>query len=142
MIGAVDRPAGIPLVLQRSETDCGAACLAMVLAWHGRVLSLAELRRSVGETDSGAHAAALLRAARLHGLTARGFRIERPEVLTRLPRASILHWRVHHYVVLDRFDPDGRARLLDPARGPRRLSRGDLDRDFTGIALVFEPAPP
>ncbi len=140
MIGAADTPADVPLVLQRTETDCGAACLAMVLAWHGRTVALEELRRSVGESERGADAAALMRAARLYGLIARGFRIERPEAMTRLPRASILHWRVNHYVVLDRFDPDGLVRLLDPARGPRRLARDELDRDFTGIALVFEPA--
>lgn len=130
----------IPLVLQRTETDCGAACLAMVLAWHGRTVALEQLRRSVGETERGAHAAALVRAARLHGMKARGFRVDRLDVLGRLPRASILHWRVQHYVVLDRIELHGVARLLDPARGPRRVTREELDRDFTGVALVFEPA--
>jgi ABC-type bacteriocin/lantibiotic exporter with double-glycine peptidase domain len=135
-------PAGfapIPLVLQRSETDCGAACLAMVLAWHGQVLPLDRIRAAVGETERGTDAAALLRAARLLGLGGRGFLLHRPSVVGDLPRASILHWRPNHYVVLD-VAARGGAFILDPARGPRQVTPGDLERDFTGVALVFEPA--
>jgi ATP-binding cassette, subfamily B, bacterial len=132
-------PDSIPLVLQRTETDCGAACLAMVLAWHGRTIALDELRRAVEETDGGAHAAALLRAARRYGLSGRGFHVERIDALRSLPRASILHWRVHHYVVLDRLDSAGIAWLVDPARGPRRACPDELEREFTRVALVFEP---
>ncbi len=128
----------IPLVQQTAVADCGAACLAMVLGWHGREVRLEEVRQRMGVTLYGAHAAALLQAASAYGLRGRGVRIDEVEALGLLPRGSVLHWRFNHFVVLDRPDGKGGAWIVDPAWGRRRVSRQELDRSFTGVALLFE----
>jgi ABC-type bacteriocin/lantibiotic exporter with double-glycine peptidase domain len=129
----------IPLVQQTAVADCGAACLAMVLGWHGLEVRLEEVRQRMGVTLYGAHAAALLQAASAYGLRGRGVRIDEVEALDQLPRGSILHWRFNHFVVYDRADGKGGAWVADPAWGRRRVSRQELDRSFTGVALLFEP---
>jgi ATP-binding cassette subfamily B protein len=128
----------IPLVQQTAVSDCGAACLAMILGWHGREARLEEVRQRMGVTLYGAHAAALLQAAAAYGLRGRGVRIDEVEALGQLPRGSILHWRFNHFVVFDRADGRGGAWVVDPAWGRRRVSRQELDRSFTGVALLFE----
>ncbi len=128
----------IPLIQQTAVADCGAACLAMVLGWHGREVRLEEVRQRMGVTLYGAHAASLLQAASAYGLRGRGVRIDDIETLDQLPRGSILHWRFNHFVVFDRPDGQGGAWLADPAWGRRRVSRQELDRSFTGVALLFE----
>ena len=47
----------IPFVHQLSATECGAACLAMVLGYHGKEVRLEELRESTGSGRDGATAA-------------------------------------------------------------------------------------
>ncbi|HEV7784740.1 MAG TPA: ABC transporter transmembrane domain-containing protein, partial [Thermoanaerobaculia bacterium] len=128
----------IPLVQQTAVADCGAACLAMVLGWHGLEVRLEEVRQRMGVTLYGAHAAALLSAASAYGLRGRGVRIDEVDALGQLPRGSILHWRFNHFVVYDRADGKGGAWVVDPAWGRRRVSRQELDRSFTGVALLFE----
>ncbi|HET9226722.1 MAG TPA: peptidase domain-containing ABC transporter [Thermoanaerobaculia bacterium] len=138
----------IPLVQQATEADCGAACLAMILAWHGRRVRLEEVREAAGVTRYGASAAALIQAAARYGLRSRGVRIDDLGNLGLLPRGSILHWCFTHFVVFDRLDGRGGAWILDPALGRRRVDREELDRSFTGVALVlekgdgFEPGEP
>ncbi|HYO13521.1 MAG TPA: peptidase domain-containing ABC transporter [Thermoanaerobaculia bacterium] len=132
------RPPAIPFVRQTAISDCGAACLAMVLGWHGRGVRLESVRQRVGVTLQGAHAAGLLEAASSYGLRGRGVRIDDLETLELLPRGSILHWRFQHFVVFDRCDGQGGAWIVDPAWGRRRVSRQELDRSFTGVALTFE----
>ncbi|HWM92096.1 MAG TPA: peptidase domain-containing ABC transporter [Thermoanaerobaculia bacterium] len=128
----------IPLVQQTTEADCGAACLAMILAWHGRRVRLEEVREAAGVTRYGASAAALVEAAKRYGLRSRGVRIDDLDNLGQLPRGSVLHWCFTHFVVFDRADGKGGAWILDPALGRRRVDREELDRSFTGVALILE----
>jgi ATP-binding cassette, subfamily B, bacterial len=128
----------IPYLQQTTQADCGAACLAMILAWHGRRLRLEEVRQAVGVNRYGAPAAAVLQGASRFGLRGRGVRIDELGGLGLLPRGSILHWRFTHFVVFDRLDRKGGAWILDPSLGRRRVSREELDRSFTGVALLFE----
>ncbi|MCB9688017.1 MAG: peptidase domain-containing ABC transporter [Alphaproteobacteria bacterium] len=131
---------GIPFVPQTEIADCGAACLTMTLAWHGRVLPLRDVRERVGAARGGVSALALARAARGYGLLARGLRVE-PSALGDLPAGTILHWGLDHFVVLERALRDGGLRILDPANGRRDVSADGVDEAFTGVAIELLPGP-
>jgi ABC-type bacteriocin/lantibiotic exporter with double-glycine peptidase domain len=119
------------------EADCGAACLAMVLASFGRHVPLDELRDLTGTGRDGVTALSLAHAARLHRLSARGVQADVDD-LAHLPRGSILHWEMGHFVVLDGRTRNG-IRVADPATGRRRVPLAEVRRAYTGVALVFEP---
>ncbi|HEX6160284.1 MAG TPA: peptidase domain-containing ABC transporter, partial [Thermoanaerobaculia bacterium] len=128
----------IPVVRQTTETDCAAACLTMVLAHHGKELRLDDVRNLLGIGRDGADALSVVRGARFHGLRARGVKVPELSGLKYLPRGSMLHWGFHHYVVFDRVDGDV-VRVVDPGTGRRTISLEDMGKQFTGVALVFEP---
>lgn len=137
--GDIRSPRGrIPFVAQLEAADCGAACLAMVLGQHGHEVRLSDLRDELGGTAVGVNAGHLLDVAARHGMAGRGVRVG-IEHLRRLPRGSILHWELAHFVVLDRVGRKG-VRVLDPGRGRREVSWDELRRAFTGVALVLAPA--
>jgi ATP-binding cassette, subfamily B, bacterial len=129
----------VPFVQQTTASDCGAASLTMVLAFHGKYLRLDEVRKVTGFGRDGADALAILSAARVFGLRGRGVKVEEVEDLRFLPAGSILHWQFNHFLVLERMTADG-ADVVDPAGGRRRISREELGRSFTGVALSFEPS--
>ncbi|HKI00422.1 MAG TPA: peptidase domain-containing ABC transporter [Thermoanaerobaculia bacterium] len=130
----------VPFIQQTTASDCGAASLTMVLAFHGKHLRLDDVRKVTGFGRDGADAMAILSAARVFGLRGRGVKVEEVEDLRFLPPGSILHWQFNHFLVLERLAPDGGADVVDPAGGRRRISREDLGRSFTGVALSFEPS--
>src|SRR5581483_10490678 len=50
----------IPFIQQLSESECGAACLAMVLEYHGKQVSLEEVRETCAVNRDGVNARTLL----------------------------------------------------------------------------------
>jgi NHLM bacteriocin system ABC transporter peptidase/ATP-binding protein len=129
----------VPTVLQMEVTECGAASLAMVLAAHGRTVSLDELRVASGVSRDGATAKNIVRAARGYGLTTRAFKRE-PDALKTLAFPIIVHWRMAHFVVVEGWHPGGWY-LNDPGTGPRRVDHAEFDASFTGIAIELQPSP-
>ncbi len=127
----------IPFIQQGEWTDCGPACLAMVLCSLGRHVSLDEVREATGVSQrDGVDAQMLLGAGEWFGLCGRGVSLDVAQ-LKYLPSGSILHWDFNHFVVFDRIVKRG-VRIIDPALGPRTVSLEVLGTSFTGVALVFE----
>ena len=128
-----------PLMLQHEETECGATCLGIVLAFFGRWVHLEELREACAVNRDGCDAADISRAARRYGLVPRGWRKE-PEQLRDMQMPLIIFWEFNHFLVLEGMR--GQSFLVnDPANGHRTIDTEEFDRGFTGVALSFERGP-
>ncbi|GGU15384.1 NHLP family bacteriocin export ABC transporter peptidase/permease/ATPase subunit [Streptomyces daghestanicus] len=132
-----------PTVLQMEAVECGAACLAMVLGHHGRHVPLEELRIACGVSRDGSRASNVLKAARSHGLTAKGMQMDLA-ALAGVTAPAVLFWEFNHYVVYDGMGRRlGRRGVFvnDPAEGRRFVPLEEFDGSFTGVVLTMEPGP-
>ena len=127
----------LPFIQQMQWTDCGAASLAMVMAFHGKNVKLAEVRDAMGIGRDGVTAKAILETAERYGLGGRAIKVDLSQ-LKLLPRGAILHWEFNHFVVFDRVGKQG-VRIVDPAVGPREVPHGEFAKAFTGVALDLTP---
>ena len=128
----------VPVVIQMEALECGAAALAMVLAYYGKWLPLEQIRADCGVSRDGSNARNIIKAAESYGLTGRGYRYE-PQTLRRCGTfPCIIHWNFNHFVVLCGFKGD-KAYINDPARGAYAVTMDAFDRAFTGVCLMFEP---
>jgi ABC-type bacteriocin/lantibiotic exporter with double-glycine peptidase domain len=127
----------VPFVQQLEWTDCGAASLCMVMAYHGRETKLAEVRDAMGIGRDGVSAKAILDTAERYGLTGRGIKVDVSQIKL-VKTATILHWEFNHFVVFDRVVPGG-VRIVDPATGPRDVPWDQFGKAFTGVAIELVP---
>jgi NHLM bacteriocin system ABC transporter peptidase/ATP-binding protein len=126
-----------PTILQHEATECGAACLAMVLAYYGRWVSLEEVRYAAGVSRDGTKASNIIKAAALYGLVASGSSHQSAD-LDSIAMPAIVFWNFDHFVVVEGRRGD-RVLINDPAIGPRSVTSAEFDQAFTGIVLNFKP---
>src|SRR4051812_40602581 len=91
-----------PTVLQHEVSECGAACLGMVLAYYGRWVSLEELRHATAVNRDGTKASNIVRAAKLYGLAAKGY-TRKPEDVAKATMPVIVFWNFNHFITIEGF---------------------------------------
>lgn len=127
----------LPMVMQTEAAECGVACLAMIVGYHGQRCEITELRRHLSVSLKGTSLKHLVGMAERLGFAARPLRLELAE-LRQLSTPCILHWDLHHFVVLAKVTGDAIV-IHDPAVGVRRVPLGAVSRHFTGVALELMP---
>ena len=130
----------VPVIMQMEALECGAASLAMIMAYYGKWVPLEQVRLACGVSRDGSNARNIIIAARNYGLVAEGDRLEIGALRKDVDLPCIIHWNFNHFVVLDGFRGNY-AYINDPARGEVKVPMEDFDRAYTGICLYFKPGP-
>ncbi len=124
-----------PTLLQMEAAECGATCLAIILAYHGRYVLAEEAREACDVSRDGSKAINIIKAARRYGLEAHGANID-IDALDELELPCIAYWEFNHFIIIEGYSKKG-VYINDPATGPRRISYAEFDRAFTGVVLEF-----
>jgi len=130
--------AKVPQIMQMEALECGAACLAMVLAYYGRWIPLEKMRADCGVSRDGVKAENILMAAGTHGLSAESVEISAADLAKGESLPCIALWKQGSFVVVSGFK-GSRVYLNDPARGQTKVSLADFEASYAGTALLFQP---
>ena len=123
--------------MQMESLECGAAALAMILAYYGKWMPLEQVRVDCGVSRDGASIENIARAARSYGLSVEGFQRGIDALRDQGPYPCIVTYGAG-YVVLCGFKGD-RVYVNDPAKGSRKITTEDFARSYGGICLTFAP---
>ena len=130
--------AKVPLIMQMEELECGAACLAMVMAYYGKWIPLEQVRADCGVSRDGANAKNMMQIACSYGFVVEESLCDPHTLQNNGEFPCILQWNFSHFVVLNGFKK-GKAIMNDPARGIRCVPMEEFCRSFTGSCLKFQP---
>lgn len=127
----------VPLVLQSEMSECGLACLAMVLGFYGYETDMTTLRKRFGISGKGVHLKHLMEVASRCELVCRALKAD-TEDLHKIKLPCVVHWDMNHFVVVKSIRKN-KIVILDPASGEQSLSIEDCGKHYTGIALELYP---
>ena len=130
--------ARVPVIMQLEALECGAAALAMVMAYYEKWVPLEKVRVDCGVSRDGSKAKNIYRAAEHYGFNVKAFRMSPESLKENGQFPCIIHWNMNHFVVVDGFRGKW-VYLNDPARGEVRVSMEEFDQSFTGVTIIPVP---
>ena len=130
--------ARVPLIMQLEALECGAASLAMVMAYYNKWVPLEQVREDTAVSRDGSNAKYMMMAAKKYGFKVKGYAIKTQKLRTVGVYPAIIHWDKAHFVVLCGFKGK-HAVICDPAKGVIKLTIDEFNKHFTGIYLEITP---
>lgn len=130
--------AKVPVIMQLEALECGAASLAMVMAYYDKWVPLEQVRVDCGVSRDGSNAKNIVKAAQSYGFTVKAFRRSPETIRENGELPCIIHWNFNHFVVLCGFKGKY-ACINDPARGFIKVSPEEFDKAFTGVTIIPVP---
>jgi len=128
----------VPWLPTALSYDCGPACLAMVLNYHGRESSVDDIRERLGTSRDGTTGYELVRVARELGMEAKGVKALDFAALALVSLPAIAHYTQGHFVVLENVRPRRSVRVVDPVRGRLVLSLEEFKKLSSGVLVLFQ----
>jgi ABC-type bacteriocin transporter len=129
-------------IKQRDITDCGAACLASVAAYHKLQISVSRVRQLAGTDAKGTNVLGMTDAAEKLGFLAKGAK-GKISSLGKIPLPAIAHMFIqnglNHYVVIYRVSKKHIV-VMDPGDGQKhKKSIDQFNKEWTGIIILLVP---
>ena len=85
------------MIIQLEALECGAACLAMILAYYGKYLPLEQVRRDCGVSRDGSNALNIIKAADSYGLNHAAYSCDVSGLKRFSGTPSIIFWQFNHF---------------------------------------------
>ena len=131
--------AKVPVIIQLEMLECGAAALAMVMAYYGKWVPLEQVRLDCGVSRDGSNAKNMADAAKYYGFNVKAYRMSANAIKTQASFPCIIHWNFCHFVVLCGLKGKW-VYINDPARGTVRLSEEEFKKSFSGVVIIPTPS--
>ena len=130
----------IKKVLQHDETDCGAACLSIILQYYGKTVPLRRIRSAAGTDSVGTSGFGIVKGAEKFGLSCKGLMSPKKDKIDTIPLPAIFHIKEHadHYVVVYKLNKKF-IYISDPAEGLRKIKTEVFFAWWTGVFFILFP---
>lgn len=131
----------VPLVRQTSETDCGAACLTMMLHYYGNNIPLHQLGKCFLSSRNGTSIKDIISVGEKMGLVCKAFRADVYKFFDDYRQVApiMVLQNNNHFIVLESISRD-HVTVADPEKGRRKISKEGFMRDFSGIFITVMPS--
>ena len=90
--------------LQYEAAECGAASLATILDYFGKIVELSELRAACGVNRDGSNAKQVLIGARQYKLKTRAYRCSGEQLQDKGRFPCVVFWGFNHFLVVEGFE--------------------------------------
>ncbi len=129
------------VIKQTTPSDCGVACLQMVLRRRGIIAPASDIRALSGTNKHGTSMYGLKKTAEQYGLGASALMLRADEIL-KAPMPLIAFTDKSHFVVVSYITGDNQLIVLDPAAGKLKHDLRSFKKRWRGEVIIFSEIDP
>ncbi|MFG5564595.1 peptidase domain-containing ABC transporter [Enterococcus faecalis] len=120
---------------QSEHSECGLACVTMLIDyWNGGV-SLSETRERYGVPNGGYNLAQMQFVLEQSGLNSKAVNIKARSIKA-VPTPFIAFWKNKHFIIVEKVSSKY-VSVIDPAKGRVKLSYSDFEKDYSDISMYI-----
>lgn len=127
----------IKLIEQMEHSECGLACVAMILNYNNIKVNLSQLREKYGVPVGGFNLLQLKIILSDYGINSSGVSIKDIYILEKQNFPFIAFWNQKHFVIIEKVRQN-RILVVDPSLGRRWIKKEAFFKSFSGISLLCE----
>jgi NHLM bacteriocin system ABC transporter peptidase/ATP-binding protein len=128
-----------PVVLQMEASECGAACLCMLLEYYKTWIPLEKVRADCGVSRDGSKAIKIVKAARNYGFIADAKTVIAQELQEEGKFPCMVWWEDTRYVVVCGFEKSV-VHLNDPSYGKLTVPVSEFTDKYSQQCIYIEPS--
>ena len=130
----------IKQVLQHDESDCGPACVSIILQYYGKTIPLRKIRAVAGTDKIGTSGFGISKACETFGLDCEGFMAPQKEKISEIIFPAIFHIKteIEHYVVVYKIKKN-KVYISDPAIGLIKEDLKSFLEKWSGVFFLVSP---
>lgn len=130
-----------PIITNENQWVNGSTCLAMILAYHQKNVSVDEIIKvSNAAEDKEYSLLDMKNVASTYGLKLSGFSVEDVNALFKDEKnfPCVAHWEDNSFVVLNGIDKNKKVSINHPVSGRIMYSMSEFLAHFSGVIATFE----
>ena len=130
----------IKQVLQHDESDCGPACVSIILQYYGKTIPLRKIRAVACTDKIGTSGFGISKACETFGLDCEGFMAPQKEKISEIIFPAIFHIKteIEHYVVVYKIKKN-KVYISDPAIGLIKEDLKSFLEKWSGVFFLVSP---
>lgn len=118
---------------QSEHSECGLACVAMLIDYFAGNIKLTKLRDDYGVPTGGYNFFQMKQILEDYNLESKAIKADSQD-LTLLPTPFVVFWNKNHFIIVENIKRDS-VKIIDPALGKQKIEYNDFSKSYSGFAL-------
>lgn len=127
----------VKYIEQNEHSECGLACVAMLLKYYGIDIGLTKLRSTFGVPNGGNNFLHLQQILSSYGISAKAYKVENLDYINKIKQPMLIYWERKHFIILEKITKKF-MHIVDPSVGRIKVAKKDFMEKFSNVILNVE----
>lgn len=127
----------VKYIEQNEHSECGLACVAMLLKYYGIDIGLTKLRSTFGVPNGGNNFLHLQQILSSYGVNTKAYKVESIDSINKIKQPMLIYWEKKHFIILEKITKKF-MHIVDPSIGHIKIAKEDFMDKFSNVILNVE----